>query len=155
MRSCRRGACRASQAVLAGANSFARGLAAGSKPFAGDVRWARLSGHHQRRGNATSASPNSHRSLVIYAVFERFTETSIKAVMLSQQEAKLFYSPSVRLHANCKIVPRVLGCPPDLASVQMARHFRQAPLSGLIVLLRSHGFREQMQRLASRLVPDH
>ena len=92
----RKGTSRPSQAVLAGANSFLGGLAAGSKPFSGQTRWARLLGHHARQGDATSA-PIARRSLVIQAVFERFTELSIKAVMLSQQEAKLFHSPQVRL----------------------------------------------------------
>ncbi len=41
-------------------------------------------------------APNARRSLVIHAVFERFTESSIRAVMLSQQEAKLFHSPQAR-----------------------------------------------------------
>ena len=34
--------------------------------------------------------------LRIRAVFERFTESSIKSVMLAQQESKLFGSPQVR-----------------------------------------------------------
>ena len=46
-------------------------------------------------------APNARRGIVIQAVFERFTESSIRAVMLSQQEAKLFHSPQARSANRC------------------------------------------------------
>jgi len=43
-----------------------------------------------------TTAPRARRALVVRAVFEKFTERSIKAVMIGQQQARLFGAPEVR-----------------------------------------------------------
>jgi hypothetical protein len=110
---CCRGVPLQGQAVVAAANSSFRGLVTGSKPFAGETLCARPSGHH-RAGSAMHAPGAGRARLRISAVFERFTESSIKSVMLAQQESKLFGSPQVRSLSRWFAKRSwVLACPPD------------------------------------------
>ena len=70
-----------------------------------------LRGNPVLKGSCTNAHRACPRrgSLVISAVFERFTERAIKSVMLAQQEAKMFASSQVQCFCVGTRVPSADG----------------------------------------------
>jgi ATP-dependent Clp protease ATP-binding subunit ClpC len=89
--------CSTSSSVLAGARGAGRRLAA---PAAAVARWRTAGGRRAvvlaRPASSAAARPGRRaRRGVIRAVFERFTERAVKAVVLSQREARGLGEPAV------------------------------------------------------------
>ena len=76
---------------------------------------------------ATMQGLRSRRSVAVYALFEKFTERSIKSVMLAQEEARRLLSPEVRRGAGaCRrrrdpspALPGSRSPPPDAGPPQL------------------------------------